>query len=156
MKCTNKIPRLIMCVVLLCALLAGCNAKGGGASETARFGQEHYGKSLYKGALFAKDLCVTDKDIPLEGYPGEPDLEAVGLFDLKEKKVLYADRIHDQLFPASTTKIMTAYLTLKYGNLDEVVTVGQNAVNFAPDEQVCGLEAGDRVTLYDLLVGLTL
>lgn len=156
MKCTNKTPIRILYVTLLCVLLAGCNVKGVGALTTDKFGQEYYGKSLYKGALFAKDLCVTDKDVSLEGFIGDPDLQAVGLFNLKEKKVLYADRIHDRLFPASTTKIMTAYLTLKYGNLSDVVTVGQNAVNFAPDEQVCGLEAGDRVTLYDLLCGLTL
>lgn len=152
MKCTNKITALILCLAL-CAVPAGCSAH---ESNTAAYEQEHYNKSLYRGALFARDLCVTDKDVPLDGFTADSDLHAAGLFDLKNEKVLYADKINNRLFPASTTKIMTAYLTLKYANLDDVVTVGPNAVDFAPDEQVCGLKAGDKVTVNDLLNGLLL
>lgn len=118
--------------------------------------QEHYNSSLYRGALFAADLCVTDTNVALDGYSADPSLHAAGLFDLKNEKVLYADKIHDRLYPASTTKVMTAYVTLKYGNLDDVVTVGPNATQFAADEQICGLQTGDTATLYDLLNGLVL
>lgn len=152
MKCTNKITALVLCLAL-CAVPAGCSAH---ESKTAVYEQEHFNKSLYRGPLFARDLCVTDKDVPLAGFTADSNLHAAGLFDLKNNKVLFADKINDKLFPASTTKIMTAYLALKYGRLDDVVTVEPDAVDFAPDEQVCGLEAGDKVTLNDLLNGMLL
>lgn len=75
-------------------------------------------------------------------------------FDVQGKNVLYADQIFEPLYPASTTKIMTAYVALKYGNLDDIVTASERATDFAEDEQVCGLQAGDQLSLRDLLNGL--
>ncbi|MGC4019614.1 MAG: D-alanyl-D-alanine carboxypeptidase [Muricomes sp.] len=106
--------------------------------------------------MFAKDLCVTDTDVLLDEYGADAGVHAAGLFDLKNEKVLYADRIHERLFPASTTKIMTAYIALKYGNMEDVVTVSPEATNFSYDEQVSGLMTSDTITLYDLLCGLML
>ena len=51
---------------------------------------------------------------------------------------------------------MTAYLALKYGNLDDVVTMSATSTNFNWDESTCGLSAGDSLTLYDLICGLLL
>ena len=51
---------------------------------------------------------------------------------------------------------MTAYIALKYGNLDDQITVSANATDFNWDESVCGLQTGDTLTLYDLLCGLML
>ncbi|CUX50584.1 D-alanyl-D-alanine carboxypeptidase family protein [Clostridium sp. C105KSO13] len=155
MKCINKRISAAVCMVLS-LILGGCSALGGGSSAAEEYEQQYYNKSLYQDKMFASDLCVTDTDVSLKGYAADESLHAAGLFDLKSEKVLYADKIHEKLFPASTTKIMTAYLTLKYGNLDDIVTVGSDAVQFSYDEQVCGLQAGDTVTLYDLLCGLVL
>lgn len=117
---------------------------------------KNYNKSLYKGDTFAKDLCVTSNNVSLEGYSDDDSLGAAGLFDIKNNTVLYADNIHTQLYPASTTKVMTAYVALKYGNLDDIVTISENAVNLEADAQVCGFEAGDQVSMYDLMNGLLL
>ncbi len=155
MKCINRVIAAIVCGLLV-VLSAGCSLNSNGASPTAKYEQENYNTSLYTDKLFATDLCVTDSDVALNGYTTDESLHAAGLFDLKNEKVLYADKIHEKLFPASTTKIMTAYLVLKYGNLEDMVTVGPNATNFAYDEQVCGLETGDTISLYDLLCGLVL
>lgn len=53
---------------------------------------------------------------------------------------------------------MTALVALKYGDLNGEVTVSENADkdSFAYDEQTCGLESGDQLTLSDLLNGLLL
>ena len=104
---------------------------------------KNYNKSLYKGDTFAKDLCVTSNNVSLEGYSDDASLGAAGLFDIKNNTVLYADNIHTQLYPASTTKVMTAYVALKYGNLDDIVTISENAVNLEADAQVCGFEGND-------------
>lgn len=119
--------------------------------ENTAFNQE-----FYRGELFAQNLCVAAQDVPLERYSGYPEAHAAGLFDLNQKKVLYADRIHQILYPASTTKILTAYVAMKYGNMEDIVTVSENAVTFEEDASLCWLQAGDQLSLYDLLCGLTL
>lgn len=70
--------------------------------------------------------------------------------------MVYGFRLYDKLYPASTTKIMTAYLALKYGNLDDIVTVSEHATDFNWDEVTSGLRTGDQVSLYDLVCGLML
>ena len=49
--------------------------------------------------------------------------EAAALFDQDGREVLYSKDAFEQLYPASTTKIMTALVALKYGNLADQVTV---------------------------------
>ncbi len=123
----------------------------------ALYEAEHYNQSLYRGDFFAQDLCVASENVPLDGFSDDPGLHAAGLFDVEQEQVLYADRLYARLYPASTTKLLTAYLTLKYGNLEDVVTVSDTAVSyFEPEATLCGLQAGDQVTLYDLLCGLLL
>ncbi|MEJ8554283.1 D-alanyl-D-alanine carboxypeptidase family protein [Tepidibacter sp. Z1-5] len=49
--------------------------------------------------------------------------ESAILMDYDTGKILYGKNIHEKMYPASTTKVMTALLTLENCNLDEVVTV---------------------------------
>lgn len=103
---------------------------------------------------FAKDLCVSlEADIPLEGVAQDPS-QYGGLFDLEGKRVLYGQRIYEKLYPASMTKIMTAIVALKYGNLADLVTVSQTALILEEGSQLCGFAAGDQLTLEQLLQGL--
>lgn len=150
---------IIICILLIAVLAAVVliwNGRKRDYSQAAQYESRVYAQGIYRGELFAKNLCVTDTDVELSGFTDDSSLHAAGLFDLKNEKVVYADRIHEKLFPASTTKIMTAYLTLKHGNLDDIVTVSANATGFAEDEQICYLQTGDTATLYDLLCGLVL
>jgi D-alanyl-D-alanine carboxypeptidase len=57
---------------------------------------------------------------------------------------------------ASTTKMMTAFLALQLGALDDHIVVPAAAFNFEGDATVMGLHAGQTVTLRDLLYGLLL
>ena len=77
-------------------------------------------------------------------------------FNLEDDTVVYGYHLYDRLYPASTTKILTAYIALKYGNMDDQVTVSANATDFNWDESVCGLQTGDTLTMYDLVCGLLL
>ena len=92
----------------------------------------------------------------MEGAPDASGLHALALFDLNGRKTDCAYKVHERLFPASTTKIMTALLALKYGELSDMITVSANAssTNFAADESICGIKTGDQLTLLDLLRGL--
>lgn len=104
--------------------------------------------------FFAADDCISDgSDIGTE-QTSSYVAKAAGVFNLNTKEITYAQNIYKKVYPASTTKILTAYLALKYGDLDEILTVSENAANQAEDSSVCHINAGDRLTLRQLLYGL--
>lgn len=135
--------------------LVGCQKEDTTVYVT-EYEKRHYNQAMYWGSFFAENLCVTDSDIALEGYPTDPQLHAVGMFDVTDQKVLYAQNLFGQLYPASTTKILTAYVALKYGNPDDIITVSENAVKLDKDAILSGIKPGDQLTLRDLLNGLLL
>lgn len=154
MKCTNRKTSIILSILCIIFILTGCSS--GDVAYVSNYEKENYNHEFARYDSFAKDLCVTNTNVPLDNYTTDDTLHAAGLFDLNQEKVLYSDKIFDRIYPASTTKVMTAYVVLKYGNLDDVVTVSDNAVNLTADAQVCGLQVGDKLTLGDLLNGLIL
>lgn len=148
---------LISLVVLVGAALAGALIIFDQTRNyTASYEEENYNTNIYQGTMFAADLCVAPDEVDLEGFKPDTDLHAAGLFDLEADSVLCGYKLYDRLYPASTTKIMTALIALKYGNLDDEVTVSANATDFNWDEVTSGLRTGDKVTLHDLICGLLL
>ena len=79
--------------------------------------EKTYNTSIYSSTFKIDELCVVDKDVMSEHFQTEDDFHAILLFNTGEAKVMYAENIHERLYPASTTKILTSYLALKYGNL---------------------------------------
>lgn len=79
---------------------------------------------------------------------------AAGLFDVTNNKVLYSQNIHERLNPASLTKIMTALVAIKYGNTDDMIVCSENVKINESGATVCGLKAGDRLTLNQALHAL--
>ena len=69
-------------------------------------------------------------------------------------KVLYARDMDERRFPASTTKMMTLIIALERGNLDDIVTVSNNAAK--TEGSTLWLEPGEKVKLSDLLYGMML
>lgn len=79
--------------------------------------------------------------------------EAHILLDYDSMTVLDGKEIHKPLFPASTTKVMTAILALEHGNLDDIVTVDQEVVDLTYGSHIA-LEPGEEMTLRDMLYAL--
>lgn len=103
-----------------------------------------------------KNLCVADDvNFGLEEVHSDVAV-AAGTFNLGTGEITYAQNIYDKMYPASTTKIMTCYLALKYGNPDDYVTVSKNAADQPSDASVCHISEGDIISLRDLLYGLML
>jgi D-alanyl-D-alanine carboxypeptidase (penicillin-binding protein 5/6) len=82
--------------------------------------------------------------------------EAAILVDIDSGKVLYAKNDNRRLFPASTTKILTALLAIEYGNLKDQITVGKEVNLRIPEESTAFLYEGQVLSLRELLVGLML
>jgi D-alanyl-D-alanine carboxypeptidase (penicillin-binding protein 5/6) len=106
---------------------------------------------------FADALCVAD-DIAIGTDTTDAQVaEGAGTFNLATGEIVYAKNIYEKLYPASTTKILTAYIALKYcDDLDAYVTISEYAATQASDSSVCGLKAGDVIRLRDLLYGMML
>ncbi len=106
---------------------------------------------------FSENLCVAEDTELGTDTTDSFVAEGAGAFNLAENAVVYQKNIYDRLYPASTTKILTAYIALKHAaDLDEAVTVSENAADQASDSSVCGLKAGDVIAMRDLLYGLML
>ncbi len=101
--------------------------------------------------LLSSDICV----VPKKKQSKKDSFMTAGaslIFDNTDNKMLYADNIYQKMYPASTTKIVTALVALKYGNLDDVVTIGYNATHIAEyGAKLCGFAEGDKITLKKLL-----
>lgn len=85
-----------------------------------------------------------------------PPLEAQGvvLMDGITGDVLFFKNPDIQFEPASTTKIMTALVTLEKTNLDDKVTIGINPP--LVDGSMIGIATGEVYTVRELLLGLLL
>ena len=83
--------------------------------------------------------------------------QAALLLDPETEEILYARNIHNHLYPASLTKIMTCLLVLEAvdnGNLslDTVLTASEAAVTSIPaDGSTAGLKVGEELTVENLL-----
>ena len=108
------------------------------------------------GSFFASNLCVTDNFDYGTDQTDSQVAEGAGVFNLDTKEVLYSQNLFGKLYPASTTKILTAYIIIRSCNLDDSVTVSETAVQGMSDSSVCGIQAGDVLTVRDLLYGLML
>lgn len=77
--------------------------------------------------------------------------KAVSLYCLDDNSIVYANNVHESLHPASLTKIMTAYVALKYGTLDDIVTITDASKITERGATTIGLETGDKISLRDLV-----
>lgn len=105
---------------------------------------------------FAEDLCVAPKEQTQSDAVTDEVVEAMGVFLPADGTISYQKNIYEKMYPASTTKILTAYLAITQSNLDDIVTVSEHAADQASDSSVCGLQAGDQIKMSDLLYGLML
>ena len=148
---------------LLCALLfaasVGLTGCSGGlkdayvASERIPALEEEAATTRFSDA-FASDLCVVADEALYD--PDFVTSQAAALFDLDDREVLYSKDVFERMYPASITKIMTALVAIKEGDLKSRVLVTDDAVITEQGATLCGIEPGDTLTLEQLLYGLML
>ena len=95
---------------------------------------------------FAADLCVVSSDSNVNSVDMSK-ASGAALFDINDKEILYAKNVHEKLYPASLTKVMTALVALKHGSVDMTLTASSNVTNLESGAQTCGLKEGDQMTL---------
>lgn len=88
--------------------------------------------------------------------PSDITAESSILIDAMSGRVLFEkDANRKGMFPASTTKIMTAILALEIGDPDQIMTASQAAVDdIGKDGSNIGIMAGEQIKMQDLLKAL--
>ena len=92
--------------------------------------------------------------LPVYADSKEPQItaDAAILIDSNTGKILYSKNENEKMYPASTTKIMTAILTIENCNLDDTVTVPYEAIASIPSGySVAALQPGEKLTVNQLL-----
>lgn len=80
--------------------------------------------------------------------------DAAIVLEANTGKVLYEKNAESQLYPASLTKIATAIYAIEHSDLDQMVTVSEEAWNTGGSSVY--LEEGEEVKLRNLVAGLLL
>ena len=76
--------------------------------------------------------------------------EGVYVLDFPSYTPIYERNVKEKLFPASTTKIITALVTMDVFDPEDVVTVKRDGI----EGQVMNLVPGEKITVENLLYGL--
>lgn len=91
------------------------------------------------------------------GFAVEPTVasSAAILVEASTGKILYEKNAYEKMYPASTTKVMTAILILENCDLNEMATVSHNAIYSLPSGYVnANLQKGEEISVKDLMYAL--
>lgn len=157
MKCISngKIVRIIsflLSIFVVCISLEGCGKTPAlSFQDNASYSNFNFmigeSGSAEVASAFAQNLCVAGKDQNSDALSSMNAGAAVALFDVNNRKTLYAKNVFTRLYPASLTKIMTALVALKNAKLDTILTASENVTVTEANAQVAGLKKGDTMTL---------
>lgn len=90
-------------------------------------------------------------------YANEDNLdlesESAILIDNNSGQILYSKNAYDKMYPASTTKILTAIITIEKCNLNDIVTVNKSAISAIPSGYSSAyLSENEKINVKDLLI----
>jgi len=103
---------------------------------------------------FTKELAVIEDETIFND--SSFTAKALAIFDVNNKNVLYSKNGYEKIYPASMTKLMTAYMVLNYGNLSDMVTITEDAMIKVGGTSLSGIRAGEILSMEQLLYALLL
>lgn len=151
----KKIRMMTAACLLAGLVLAGCSRQTQFTYEGSRL--ESMARDLQENAQadsFAKNLCVVTGEE--EEEDASVTAEAAAAFGIDSKQVIFQKNPFERLYPASITKIMTALIAIRDGDLTDSVTVGPETVITETGASLAHINPGDTLTMEQLLYGLML
>ncbi len=153
------LPFALPVVAMLAAVVAVVWAVGITGGSSSCQGAECQKASLPLAATAtALHASAVPQATPTPGPPPQVTGLAAAVLEGGCGKVVYAFNEHTSYPPASLTKMMTALVAAKHGDLSQLVTspIDGGQLSEATDGTVIGLTVGQQLTLRDLLYGLML
>lgn len=152
----NKKIRLITATVLAAVFLCGCGVQ---TSILNTFSEDLRGEAT--GAVadsplscaegFASKIAVVPADSADSPDSDRLHSEAALLVDVTEGTVLFQKNAHKREYPASTTKILTSLLALKYGDTSASRKIGKEVYIDEDNVVLCDFREGDTIP-FDILI----
>lgn len=79
------------------------------------------------------------------------------VYDCSQEKVLaISGSLEDKIYPASITKLFTAYVALQYLQPEQKITLGREVNLVAPDSSVANVKNGQVISVAELVEGMLL
>lgn len=113
--------------------------------------------ALFLSLILSFSLCTVSFAAEDDVGDWEVLAKAAILVDPDTGEILYARNIHEKLYPASLTKVMTALLVLEAIDegriaMDTVLTASESAIANLPDDgSNAGIQVGEELTVEQLL-----
>ncbi|MBQ6266712.1 MAG: D-alanyl-D-alanine carboxypeptidase [Clostridia bacterium] len=154
----RRLISLLLVFMLLASPLCAFAADAGYHPD-AYDGALPFSDSLYAADEIAGEARVTFEYLRAEqAVPDDmPEIgcRAAYLADPVSGKVFFEKNAHAKMYPASTTKILTALLVLENCDPDDMVTVSQRAIDLVPEGYTtAALQAGESLSVYVMLQAL--
>lgn len=153
--------RILIVLLTLCCLLTPLSVF---ASDAGVLAETSAAVSSFKDGLPAAGTVLTEPKVVVEydrdAQETPDDLPVIGckaafVADPVSGKVFYEKHARKKMYPASTTKLLTALLVLENCDLDDVAVVSRRAVGLVPDGYVrANLQPGERLSVRVLLQAL--
>ncbi|MCR5202378.1 MAG: serine hydrolase [Lachnospiraceae bacterium] len=105
----------------------------------------------YTEDYISKDIAIVNSEDMTEDDSAF-SADSCMLVNISKNEAVYAKDVHKRLYPASTTKVITALLALENCDPNETVTFSYAATHITePGAMKCGFEEGDKIKLKNLL-----
>lgn len=113
---------------------------------------------LEDNKALAKDYNPLPAMAPTFSTQNNITIEAIGavLMEQTTGRVLYSKNAHEILYPASTTKILTALVALENANINDMIIIGEEVKMVPSHSTIAGLLPGETYSMYDLLLAMML
>lgn len=136
----KKIKKMIALLLILCSLTFwGCIADGATTDNST--------------LPHKSDVSSRDSNSPKDVVP---KAKTALLYCVDDNSFLFRKNINERIYPASMTKLLTAYVALQYADADDVFKVGTEQALVHEGSSLCNIQIGNRINLYDLITGLLL
>lgn len=144
----SRFPRICLCILSLTIFIAafGTNTLTAKASSM---------ETLMEEMESRKSLPVESNQIP--NWPTGPAVgaESAIVMEANTGAILYSKNIHEKLYPASTTKILTCLIAAESSSLEETVTFSHDAVfTIPPGSSNMGMDEGEALSMEEALYGI--
>lgn len=151
----KKFTKLIITSILLATTLCGCKKNASSLANPYKISNKDNSEIYDDTPLsytngFSKNIAVIGKDEPNSEGSDELFSESALLIDATTGEVLFQKNPHKREYPASTTKVLTALLALKYGDTSAVRKVGDEVIITESNVIMCNFRQGMDLVPFDV------
>ncbi len=148
----KKITNIMLSFILVFSVFTGCGRKEESLANKYN-AVINTGNDIYSDVPltytdgFASDIAVIGENAADTAGSEELHSESALLIDATTGNVLFSKNPHKKQYPASTTKVLTSIIALKYADAEAVRKVGNEVIINESNVILCDYRMGDMIPL---------